>query len=113
MHDAEGHGREKYIFAALIAFDIHSSVGAAANYGDLVFAVWTETCQGCPARILLDQLLLFLTDLIISFRGLCSYINSGHLLPPVRSGDFLIVRVYIYQGVWIAEIIAGDQTHLI
>ena len=113
MHDAEGHGREKYIFAALIAFYIHSSVGAAANYGDLVFAVWTETCQGCPARILLDQPLLFLTNLIITFRGLCSNINSGHLLPPVRSGDFLIVRVYIYQGVWIAEVIAGDQTHLI
>ena len=113
MHDAEGYGREKYVFAALIAFDIHSSVGAAADYSDLVFAVWTETCQGCPARILRDQLLLFLADLLITFRGLCSYINSGHLFPPVRSGDFLIVRVYIYQGVWITEVITGDQTHLI
>lgn len=113
MHDAKGHWRKKYVLAAFIAFDIHSSMGAAADYSDLVFAVWAESCQGCPARKLLDKFLLFLPDLIIPFRGLCSYINSGHLLPPVRSGDFLIVRVNIYQGVWIAEVIAGDQTHLI
>ena len=113
MHDAKGNGWEKYILAAFIAFDIHSTVRAAADYRDLVFAVRAEACQGCPARILLDKFLLFLPDLIIPFRGLCSNINSGHLLHPMRSGDFLIAWVNIYQGVWITEVIAGDQTHLI
>ena len=78
MHDAKGHWRKKYVLAAFIAFDIHSSMGAAADYSDLVFAVWAETCQGCPAGIPLDQFFLLLPNLVITLRGLYSDIDSGH-----------------------------------